>query len=107
MDFKNLEGLTDEQIKRLASFGKNVLEVQGVSNAISFVGELLKTIGSDIDYGGGEKDKGWVLMCMAEYLGILADIEKALGCNNKTLFEYMGVEYEEGVYGREVIKTKE
>ena len=46
-------------------------------------------------------------MCMAEYLGILADIEKDLGCSNKTLFEYMGVEYEEGVYGREVIKNKE
>ena len=27
-----------------------------------------------------------------------ADIEKALGCNNKTLFEYMGVEYEKNCY---------
>lgn len=100
-EFKNLEGLTNEQIKRLASFGKDVLEVQGVSNAISFISELFKIIGSDLDYEGCTgRERGWVIMCLAEYLKALADIEKDLKCNNQELFEYMGVEYEQGVYGR-------
>lgn len=107
-EFKELKGLTDEQIKRLALFGKEVLEIQGVSNAISLVSELLKRVGSDLEYGGCKgEETGWVIMALAEYLNSLSSIEKELGSRKQTLYEYMGIEFEEGFYLRDIGKKKE
>lgn len=99
MEFKNLEGLTDEQIKRLASFAKDVLEVQGSKGVIDFISALYKAIASELEDGCNGVDYGWVIRCLAEYTGIINGLESGMYCSGQSLFEYTGVKYELGVFG--------
>lgn len=98
-EFKNLEGLTDEQIKRLASFGKDVLEVQGSKGIMDFISALYKAIAEELESGCSGVDYGWVVRCLAEYMGIVGNLERRLYDSKKSLFEYMGVKYEIGIFG--------
>lgn len=99
MEFKNLEGLTDEQIKRLASFAKDVLEVQGSKGVMGFVSALYKAIASELEDGCDGVNYGWVIRCLAEYTEVINRLENNLYCSRQSLFEYMGVKYELGVFG--------
>lgn len=99
MEFKNLEGLTDEQIKRLASFGKDVLEVQGSKGVIDFASVIYKAIAAELEAGCNAIDYGWVIRCLAEYMEIINRLESSMYSSRQSLFEYTGVKYELGVFG--------